>query len=720
MRTIIRFLFALSLGLSPCLGAGADEPPDGAPAETKGVEVMARGPVHEAFASPSDPQPQAPPVVTKEPPDPVDELPPEQRPEGDNVQWVPGYWGWDEEASEFLWLSGFWRDVPPGRRWVPGTWQQGGEGWQWVAGFWAADDQTEVSYVPPPPETIERGPSTPAPDDGSAYVPGCWVHRETRFFWRPGFWVPFRPGYVWTPARYDWGPAGCAFVEGYWDHPLHERGLLFAPVRLERRLLARGWTYTPAHVVQPDFLIGALFVRRATRSYHFGDYFEPRYQRSGFVPWVDYRVTRTTHDANFAYYRHEFRREGRWEQGLRELYVARREGTVARPPRTLVQQNQAIRNFTGRKTDNVLVHQDVNITNIQNVSALAPVAGVKNINVTNLAALARPRGSTEVKRTEIRKVMRLETVPREQRAQMQKAATEVREVAQQRGQAEARLLREKGTPRPTAPPRATKLDLPRVAATTVKPQAPARPGPAQKAPPPPPPAPPRHVEKPLPRVETPKPPVKPEPPRPPRNDQPPKPPPPVRPPKQEPPKPPPRVETPRPPVKPEAPRPPAPRPPRNDQPPKPPPPPVVRPKPPPAPVRPPKQQEPPKPPPAPPRPAPKPPAPPPRVEAPKPPPAPPRPAPAPAPKPPPPPAPPRMPPKQNEPPKPPAPPRPAPKPPARPRGAVAALDVARASASHAPSRAPAPASAPAAGPAVASASITATTNAPPAARRSTC
>src|SRR5207248_1484844 len=161
----------------------------------------------------SAPKPEASPVVPKEPPEPIDELPPDQKPEGDNVQWIPGYWAWDDQASDFLWISGFWRDVPPGRRWVPGTWQKVEGGWQWVAGFW--------------------------------------------------------------------------------DHPLHERGLLFAPVRIDRTVLARRWTYVPSYCVQSDFLLTALFVRPSHQHYYFGDYFERSYVKSGFVPWVDYRYART-------------------------------------------------------------------------------------------------------------------------------------------------------------------------------------------------------------------------------------------------------------------------------------------------------------------------------------------------------------------------------------------------------------------------------------------
>jgi hypothetical protein len=146
----------------------------------EGTEVQARGPVHEAYASPSDPQPEASPIVNKEPPEPVEEQAPEQKPEGDNVVWISGYWAWDDESNDFLWISGFWREAPPGREWVPGTWQRADDGWRWVHGFWAADDVEEVQYLPEPPETLERGPTTPAPDANHFYSPGCWVWRQAR------------------------------------------------------------------------------------------------------------------------------------------------------------------------------------------------------------------------------------------------------------------------------------------------------------------------------------------------------------------------------------------------------------------------------------------------------------------------------------------------------------------------------------------------------------
>src|SRR4051794_23399858 len=81
-----------------------------------GVRVLARGPVHEAFAAPTtDPTPT--PIIPKEPPKTLEELPPGEKPEGDHV-WVAGYWAWEDEGNDYIWVSGIWRTAPPGKRWV--------------------------------------------------------------------------------------------------------------------------------------------------------------------------------------------------------------------------------------------------------------------------------------------------------------------------------------------------------------------------------------------------------------------------------------------------------------------------------------------------------------------------------------------------------------------------------------------------------------------------
>src|SRR3954452_16677379 len=92
-------------GLGPLLlippPATTQDPPPAAP---DNYEVLARGPVHEAFAEPVDYTPEAGPVADKAPPELIEELPPDQKPEGADVEWIPGYWSWEEEDKEYLWV----------------------------------------------------------------------------------------------------------------------------------------------------------------------------------------------------------------------------------------------------------------------------------------------------------------------------------------------------------------------------------------------------------------------------------------------------------------------------------------------------------------------------------------------------------------------------------------------------------------------------------------
>lgn len=490
------FLVAM-LGLAALLVAKAPAPAD-EPAAKEGVEVLARGLVHEAFAAPSQARPLPTHVVPKTPPNPIEELPPDEKPAGDPVLWIPGYWAWDDEQTDFLWVSGFWRVPPPGRQWVPGNWQQVENGWQWTSGFWATADQTEVQYLPAPPPSIDEGPSIPAPDETSTYVPGCWMHRETRYLWRPGFWLGYQPDWVWAPSHYVWTPGGYVFVDGFWDRPFERRGLLFAPIRVAPALLETPWTYVPQYVVQPDFLMGALFVRPSYCHYYFGDYFDAGYARSGFVPWFDYRIGKGSYDPNFAYYRHRNGDPG-WERNLRGYYAGRTSGEIVRPPRTLVQQNAAINNFMTNKTANVNVNKSLNLTHMQNVSALVPITKIHNTTATGLGSLnPRMAGGKNVSGH----VLKVETMPQEQRAEARKAVTQLREAGQQRQQAEAKLLAGHAAPiKANDPPRAVKMQVPRAV-----PLPPSGPKPLRPSLPPPAPKLPLHVEKPIPSHVPPSPP----------------------------------------------------------------------------------------------------------------------------------------------------------------------------------------------------------------------
>ena len=472
----MRFYLTTALGLLGLWGllAGTTSLTAQDNGSPEGVEVLARGPVHEAYAEPVGNQSAPSPIIRKAPPEPVPELPPDQKPEGDNVQWLPGYWGWDDDRADYIWISGFWRVPPPGQQWMPGHWVEVDDGWQWTRGFWQPVEQTEVRYLPPPPPLLDAAVSVPRPDDTSIYVSGSWVYRDTRYLWRPGFWLGYRPGWVWVPAHYCWTPCGYVFVEGHWDYPLASRGLLFAPVYIERPFLARAnWYYTPRFVIRTDFLLGALFVRPSFGHYYFGDYYEPAYERQGFVSWLDFRIGRRGYDPLYSYYRQSYAADPRWESGLRELYVARRSGEAARPPRTLAQQNQVINNITTNNTVN-------NVTNINNVTAVAPITKVDQ------------------------KVFKLTNVTQAQRVTEQRAAQQFRDVSKQRQQVETRLVAAGNVPtKPTDAPKAVKFELPKPPAASSRPSA------SVTTPPPPPlPATPKHEERPLPnRVDVVKPPV---------------------------------------------------------------------------------------------------------------------------------------------------------------------------------------------------------------------
>src|SRR6476620_7103649 len=85
-------------------------------------EVLTRGPIHEAFAKPVVEETKTPAAVPKAPPTMIEELPPDERPVGENVLWIPGYYAWDEDRLDFIWISGVYRDAPPGHTWVSGYW----------------------------------------------------------------------------------------------------------------------------------------------------------------------------------------------------------------------------------------------------------------------------------------------------------------------------------------------------------------------------------------------------------------------------------------------------------------------------------------------------------------------------------------------------------------------------------------------------------------------
>src|SRR3954465_10883809 len=82
-------------------GPGFDA--QGSAPTNQGYEELARGPIHEAFAEPVGLNPVVSAPVPKQPPEPIEEIAADSRPEGE-AEWFPGYWSWDDERKDFLWV----------------------------------------------------------------------------------------------------------------------------------------------------------------------------------------------------------------------------------------------------------------------------------------------------------------------------------------------------------------------------------------------------------------------------------------------------------------------------------------------------------------------------------------------------------------------------------------------------------------------------------------
>jgi len=307
-----------------------------------GVQVLTRGPVHEAFAEmvTFDPEPGI--VVPKAPPAAIEELPPDQKPEGAHVAWVPGYWGWDDERSDFLWVSGIWRAPPPGLQWMPGYWSQVAQGFQWTSGYWAGAKMTEVQYLSEPPATAEAGPNIAAPSAAATWLPGCWVWQQGRYAWRPGYWAAVQPDWDWVPAHYVYAPRGYVFVDGYWDYSVGRRGVLFAPVYFDAGVSAQpGFSYSPMTVINRAVFTYCLFLRPQYQHYYFGDYYDASYQAAGFYPSYSYNSGRFGYDPIYAHDRWQHRQDRGWAERQQADFQNRREHADARPPRTWAAQRAA-------------------------------------------------------------------------------------------------------------------------------------------------------------------------------------------------------------------------------------------------------------------------------------------------------------------------------------------------------------------------------------------
>ena len=268
-------------------------------------EILTRGTLHEAFASAHRADPQASPLVSQAPPAVIDEVPPEYKPDGNNIQWIPGYWAWDDAQTDFIWISGVWRDVPPGRQWVPGYWNEDAGQHRWISGFWSEQQNQVLGYLPVPPASLDNGPSVQRPNNDHFYVPGNWDFQDNNYRWLSGHWQPIVQNHIWIPARYVWTPHGCVYVSGYWDYEIDYRGTCFAPIHFRNPVCVdQPYVYRPSYVVNVDVdFLTHLFVRPHCGHYYFGDWYGDRYSSQGYQPWCNYGSHHRRYDPLLTYYR---------------------------------------------------------------------------------------------------------------------------------------------------------------------------------------------------------------------------------------------------------------------------------------------------------------------------------------------------------------------------------------------------------------------------------
>lgn len=285
MRTPFHPLTTLSIGMLLSLSIAPAFAETTVDANSK-FDILLRGPVHEAFATPATIDPVDSPIVKRQPPEAIEELLPDHRPRGERVIWIPGYWAFDPTEDDFIWISGVWRNAPPGRQWVPGYWEKAAGGYRWMPGAWV-EAGASVAVQAAPPESQERGPSSTRPSNNHFYVPGCWVQQDGRYKWRPGYWVPQQQDWVWVPARYTPTANGYLYSDGYWDYRLNERGRMFAPVRFSAGAdAAAPVSYTPTVVLDNQTqLLLHLFAAPTRGQYFFGDYYGDEYATLGIQPW---------------------------------------------------------------------------------------------------------------------------------------------------------------------------------------------------------------------------------------------------------------------------------------------------------------------------------------------------------------------------------------------------------------------------------------------------
>lgn len=117
------------------------------------------------------------------------------------------------------------------------------------------------------------------------------------------------------------------FVRGYWDLPLEQRGVLFAPLAVKQTVVSR---VSPTVVINIREALAHWFVAPTYHHYCFGDYYAIN-RGLPLVSWYDYGTAGTLYDTNLAYYStHDATNFGSWKAKHKQskLNAAFRPGLV--------------------------------------------------------------------------------------------------------------------------------------------------------------------------------------------------------------------------------------------------------------------------------------------------------------------------------------------------------------------------------------------------------
>lgn len=351
----------LALGLALGLAAAQDDAPP-MPAEEQ-PEVLTSGPVNEAFAEPVNLEAQTGQIAPIEPPPAIEEAPPPDKPAGANFAWVPGYWAWDLNRRDHVWVSACWRAAPPNMAWMPGYWTPADGGWEWVPGFWAPAGSTELVYLPTPPAPLDMDPPCAPPHADQTWVPGCWYWQGGRYVHRRGYWLTQQHGWMWTPSHHVRTPRGYVFAPGHWDLSLERRGVLFAPAAITHTQYSRpGFRYTPRLVIDLKAMSANLFVCPRYSHYFVGDFYDRSCLNVGIIPRCQTESLRKCYDPIYVHaqwYHHGD--ANNWHTQQRQDYEYRRDHEQARPARTWREQEVRVQRLPAAQRPVVQVAVPINV-----------------------------------------------------------------------------------------------------------------------------------------------------------------------------------------------------------------------------------------------------------------------------------------------------------------------------------------------------------------------